>query len=141
MVQTNEVCSNDDQERVYQNCKFHDLWIRGSCTCQLWHGHISYTVKLMHYFFKNLLYSRAQMRQTKYIVLVTKKTFTRILNFMTSRAGVLVVEDGRICHIVKMHFSSKIFPISGLNCCILMIDKKGNFSGVRRRNRSDKLGL
>ena len=29
--QTNLVCSNDDQGRVYQNCKFHDPWGRGSC--------------------------------------------------------------------------------------------------------------
>ena len=29
--QTNQVCSNDDQGRVYQNYKFHDPWGRGSC--------------------------------------------------------------------------------------------------------------
>ena len=29
--QTNQVYSNDDQGRVYQNCKFHDPWGRGSC--------------------------------------------------------------------------------------------------------------
>ena len=29
--QTNQVCSNDDQGIVYQNCKFHDPWGRGSC--------------------------------------------------------------------------------------------------------------
>ena len=29
--QTNQVCSNDDQGRVYQNCKFHDPRGRGSC--------------------------------------------------------------------------------------------------------------
>ena len=69
----------------------------------LGHGHISHIVK-MHYFFKNLLYSHAQMRQTKYIVLMTKIRFTRILNFMTSRAGVLVLGCGHICHKVKMHF-------------------------------------
>ena len=28
--QTNQVCSNDDQGRVYQNCKFHDPRGRGS---------------------------------------------------------------------------------------------------------------
>ena len=27
-AQTNQVCSNDDQGRVYKNCKFHDLWGR-----------------------------------------------------------------------------------------------------------------
>ena len=29
--QTKQVCSNDDQGRVYQNYKFHDPWGRGSC--------------------------------------------------------------------------------------------------------------
>ena len=28
---TNQVCSNDDRGRVYQNFKFHDPWDRGSC--------------------------------------------------------------------------------------------------------------
>ena len=28
MEQTNEVFSNADQERVYQNCKFHDAWVK-----------------------------------------------------------------------------------------------------------------
>ena len=29
--QTNQVCSNDDQGEIYQNCKFHDPLGRGSC--------------------------------------------------------------------------------------------------------------
>ena len=29
--QTNPVCSNDDQGGVYQNCKFHYPWDKGSC--------------------------------------------------------------------------------------------------------------
>ena len=28
---TNQVCSNDEQERVYQNYQFHDPRGRGSC--------------------------------------------------------------------------------------------------------------
>ena len=35
MVQTNYVYSNDDQGRVYQNCKFHDPWCRGS-SARVW---------------------------------------------------------------------------------------------------------
>ena len=31
MIQTNLVYSNDNQGRVYQNCKFHDPRGRGSC--------------------------------------------------------------------------------------------------------------
>ena len=29
--QTKQVCGNDEQGRVYQNCKFHDPLGRGSC--------------------------------------------------------------------------------------------------------------
>ena len=69
--QTNQVCSNDDHGRVYQNCKF-----------VLGRGHISHVVK-MHYFFKNiLLYSQALIRHTKYIVMMTKEGSTKIVNFI-----------------------------------------------------------
>ena len=37
--QTNQVCSNDDQGRVYQNCKFHDPQGWGS---DVRHGHKSH---------------------------------------------------------------------------------------------------
>ena len=54
-------------------------------------GHKSLIVK-MHYFFKNrLLYSQAQIRQTKYVVMITKEGSTKIENFMTPGAGVLVL--------------------------------------------------
>ena len=41
-------------------------------------------------------------RQTNNIVIMTKEGSTKIVNFMTPRAGVFVL--GRISHIVKMHF-------------------------------------
>ena len=45
------------------------------------------SVKLM-YFFKNLLlYSQALIRQTKYVVMMTKEGSTKIVNFMTPRTG------------------------------------------------------
>ena len=47
-------------------------------------SHKSHTVK-MHYSFNNLLiYSN---RQTMYIVMMTKEGSTKIVNFMTPRAG------------------------------------------------------
>ena len=53
---TGLVYSNDNEERVYLNCKFHDP---GVVVLVLGRGHISHIVK-MHYFFKNLLlYSQA----------------------------------------------------------------------------------
>ena len=52
------------------------------------------------YFLKNLLlYSQALIRQTKYVVMMTKEGSTKIVNFMTPGTGVLV--QGR-CHIVNM---------------------------------------
>ena len=57
----------------------------------LGHGHISHIVK-MHFFFKNvLLYSQAWIRQTKYVVMMTKEGSTKIVDFMTTRAGVLML--------------------------------------------------
>ena len=49
--------------------------------------HMSHIVK-MHYYFKNLLlYSQAWIRQTKYIVMMTKEWSTQIINFMTLEKG------------------------------------------------------
>ena len=65
----------------------------------------------MHYFFKNLiLYSQALIRQTKYVVKMTKEGATKIVNFMTPGAGVLVLGHGHVSHIVrKCIISLKIF--------------------------------
>ena len=60
------------------------------------------------YFFKNLLlYSQALIRQTKYDVMMTKEGSTKIVNFMTPGAGVLVLGRALISHIVKMHYFFK----------------------------------
>ena len=51
----------------------------------------------MHYFFKNLLlYSSASSKQTEYIVMMSKEASTKIVNFMTPGAGVLVMRCGHI---------------------------------------------
>ena len=68
-------------------------------------GHRSHIVN-MHFFFKNLLlYSQTLISQTKYVVMMTKEGSTKIVNFMTPRAGILVLGRGHISHIVKMHYS------------------------------------
>ena len=60
------------------------------------------------YFLKNLLlYSQALIRQTKYVVIMTKEGSTKIVNFMTPGVGVLVLGRGHISHIVKMHYFFK----------------------------------
>ena len=62
----------------------------GAAVLALGRGRISHIMK-MHYFFKNLLlYSQALIRQTKYVVMMTKEGSTKIVNFMTPGAGVLV---------------------------------------------------
>ena len=62
----------------------------------------------MHYFIKNLLlYSQAYGRQTKCIVMIAQEGSTKIVNFMTPRAGVLVLGPGHISHLVKMNYFSK----------------------------------
>ena len=62
------------------------------------------SVKLL-YFFKNLLlYPKALIKQTNYVVMMTKEGSTKIVNFMTPGVGVLVLGRGHISHIVKMHY-------------------------------------
>ena len=39
--------------------------------------------------------------------MMTKEGATKIVNFMTPMAGVLVLECGHISHMVKMHYFSK----------------------------------
>ena len=57
------------------------------------------------YFLKNLLlHSGAWFRQTKCIVMMTKERSTKIVNFMTRGAGVLVLGHGHKIHEVKMHY-------------------------------------
>ena len=85
--------------------KFVNFMTPGAGVLVLECGHISHIVK-MHYFFKNLLlYSQAQNRKTKYIVMMTHEGSTKIGNFMARGAGVLVLEGGHISRIVKMHYS------------------------------------
>ena len=102
--QSNQLCSNDEQGMVYQIINF--MTPRAGVLVQGC-GHISRIVK-MHYFFKNLLlYSQTYIKQTKYIVMMNKEGSTKIVNFMTPRAGVLVLGCGHISHIVKMHYFLK----------------------------------
>ena len=65
------------------------------------------SVKLINFFENLLLYSWAWFRQTKYIEMMTKEGYTKTVNFMTPRAGVLVLGRGHISHKVKIHFLSK----------------------------------
>ena len=46
-------------------------------------GYISYKVKILYSFKNLLLYSQAKIRQTMYIVMMTKEGSTKIVTFMT----------------------------------------------------------
>ena len=77
----------------------------GTGVLVLGHGHINHIVKMRSSFKNLLLYSQAQIRQTKYILMITKKGSTQIGNFMTPGTGVLGF--GHISHKVKMHYFFK----------------------------------
>ena len=70
------------------------------------------SVKFM-YFLKNLLlYCQAQIRQTEGKVIMT----TKIINFMTPRAGILVLLGrGHISYIAKMHYFFKNLLLNRLD--------------------------
>ena len=78
--------------------KIVNIMTPGSVVLVLGYGHISHIVK-MHYFFKNLLlYSQAYIRQTKYVVMMTKEGSTNIVNYMTPGAEVLVIGGGHMSY-------------------------------------------
>ena len=53
------------------------------------------------------VYPQALIRQTKYIVMLTIECSTKIVNFMTPGAGVLVLVRGHRSHLAKMHYFFK----------------------------------
>ena len=59
-------------------------------------------------FFKNLLlYFGTWSIQSKCKVMITKEGSTKIVNFLTPRAGILVLGCGHIIYTVKMHYFVK----------------------------------
>ena len=73
-------------------------------------GHIIHIVE-MHFSYKkysSLLRSMVQTKLSVYnVVMMTKEGPTKIVNFRTPGAGVLVLVRGHISHIVKIHYSFK----------------------------------
>ena len=55
------------------------------------------------YFIYIFLYTCDWVRQTKYIVILTKEGCTKIVYFMTPGAGVPLLGTGHVSRIVKMH--------------------------------------
>ena len=72
------------------------------------------------YFFKNLLfYSVAWFRQTKCIVMMTKEGSSKIVNFMTPGAGVLMLGRSHISHYSEYVLSSTLSIYSTLIAIVL----------------------
>ena len=101
----------------------------------LGYGHISYIVK-MHYFLKYfLIISQAKIKQTKYIVMMTKEGYTKIVNVMIPGTGVFMLGCGHISHIVKMHyfFKNLLFNSQALirqTKYVVMMTKEGSIKIV-----------
>ena len=68
-------------------------------------GHISKIAQNALFLYKIIFSSsQAQIRQTKYVVMMTKEGSPNFVNFMTPGAGVLVLGRGHMSHIGKMHY-------------------------------------
>ena len=66
---------------------------------------------------------------------MTKERSTKIVNFMTPEAGVLVQERGHISHIVKMHYFFKNLSLYSQACIRqikykVMMTKEGSIKFV-----------
>ena len=75
----------------------------------------------MHYFFKILLlYSQAKIRQTKYVLIMTKEGSTIILHNMTLGEGVLMLGCCHISQYSEYVVSSTLSIYSTLIAIVLM---------------------
>ena len=62
----------------------------------------------MHFSYKKSSFLlQGKIKQTKYIVKMTKEGSTKIVTSMTSRVRVFALVHGHISHKVEMHFSYK----------------------------------
>ena len=68
-------------------------------------GHISHIVK-MQYFFSFFVYTGAWIRQFKYTVIMTMEGSTKIVNFMTFSAAVLMLGCSHTSHYSEYALSS-----------------------------------
>ena len=93
----------------------------------------------MYFSKKSSVYSWALIRQTKYLLMMTKKRSTKIVNFFIPVAGGLVQGYGRISHSVKMHsfFIRLLFYFRALirqtKYIVIMTNKCLQKSWIRKR--------
>ena len=68
-------------------------------------GHKNHIVNMHFFSFRSPpIYSQTKIRQTRYIVMLTKEGSTKIVNSMTPWARVFVLGRGHISHIVEMRY-------------------------------------
>ena len=72
----------------------------GAGVLMIGHGHTRLTLK-MHY--KSILYSQTWIRQTKCIVITTRKDPPK-LYILRPQEGIIELERGHVNHIVNMHY-------------------------------------
>ena len=105
--QPNSGYSNYDQRRF----NLYISSIPGLGIVMLRRGHISHIVKMYNFFENFLLFSKAEIRQTKWIVTMTKERSSKYLNFITLWPGVLVLGCGHISHIVFYQYTAHWFTL------------------------------
>ena len=100
------------------------------------HGHIVY----MQYFSHFLVYTGTRIRQIKYIVKMTNEGSTKVVNFMTHGARVLMLGHDHICHYRNyfLLYQYTAFCVSHNKCCfkwnlnsVAWFNKWNRFTGVR----------
>ena len=94
----------------------------------------------MYYFLKNLLYFQALIRQTKYIVMMTKEGSNKIETFMAPGAGVLALGRGHKSHIMKILYTYIILCFSMHKSNKLFYSYDGQGKDYQNRNFHDPRG-
>ena len=100
---------------VYQNCKFHEPWGRGSCA-RAW-LYKSYSENALFLLKSFSLLSQTLTRQTRYIIMMTKEGSTKIVNHYYSEYVLSCFSINRLnidCYWVKRLWCC--FPIPLLIC-------------------------
>ncbi|XP_062584314.1 uncharacterized protein LOC134246070 [Saccostrea cucullata] len=111
--------------------RFVNFMVPGPGVLVVGRGSIDNMVK-MHYFFENLLLcSWVLNKQIKHIVMMSKSASSRFVNFMAPGSGVLVLGQGSIDYIVKMHYFFEnlllcSWVLNTLNKHIIMMSKSAS---------------
>lgn len=94
----------DVNELLYLKCEVHGPWGRGSRGEAIWrYGVNAYNFKKNH-----LHNSYTSVRKNDFIIMLTMKSSTKIVNFISPGVWVLTLENGQNGCILVMHIMFKI---------------------------------